>query len=323
MILNLQFLRAFAALNVVLFHIIGTAPSYGYSTDIMKIFQDWGANGVDLFFVISGFIMLYIQFERKLTITAFIKSRIIRIVPIYWFLTILVIIMNLIFPSLFRSIHLSPEWTFASLGFVSSFVLEKNPIVHVGWTLEWEMLFYLVFGLSLGFRRWMYSVSVTVATLLLLGVLISNFILVEFIAGMFIALVIKKFGIGTGVYGRTSLLAGFFLLLLSINIEIRNIIESRVIIWGVPSALIVYGAISTAQVKSELGKLLGDASYSIYLIQFFSIPLFYKLLIYFDIRLNSDFLSLLCLFTTVIGGTLLYFVVEKPLIQFFRCKMIT
>jgi len=319
MILNLQILRAFAALNVVLFHIIGTSEAYGYGTEALAVLQGWGANGVDLFFVISGFVMLYTQLESKRTVSDFLKLRIIRIALIYWFVTLLVILLYLLHPSSFSDFKLTPEWALASLGFVSSVTIGSSPIVNVGWTLEWEMLFYLVFGLSLWFKSWIISLSTTVITLLLIAVLASNFILVEFIAGMAIAILIKKYGFIA--HGRASLVIGLLLLSASISSEVRYLIESREILFGIPSALIVYGAVTTTQVKSRVGKLLGDASYSIYLIQVFSIPIFYKFASYVDIEFNSDLLTLMCLLATAIGGTAMYLIVEKPLIGFAKRRV--
>lgn len=321
MILNLQHLRAFAALNVVVFHIIGTSESYGFGTDAIAPLEGWGANGVDIFFVISGFIMLFTQLENKRTVSDFLKLRIIRIALIYWFVTLLIILIYLIRPSSFSDFKLTPDWALASLGFVSSAVIGKSPIVHVGWTLEWEMLFYLVFGLSLWFKNWLISLSTTVTTLLLIALLTSNFILVEFIAGMAIAILIKKYGFIA--YGRTSLAFGFLLLLASISDGFSYGLESRVILWGIPSAFIVYGAVTTAQIKSRLGKLLGDASYSIYLIQVLSIPVFYQIVSYVDVDLNHDALALICLLATAIGGTVMYLIVEKPLIRFAKRRVVS
>ena len=69
MISNLQFLRAFASINVVYFHTLLGSESYGKSTNILQILGGWGANGVDIFFVISGFVMIYshIQNPKKFT----------------------------------------------------------------------------------------------------------------------------------------------------------------------------------------------------------------------------------------------------------------
>ena len=90
---NIQALRAFAAINVALFHIIGTAASYSQSSNYLSALEGWGSNGVDIFFVISGFIMLHTQMERRRSVIDFLKLRLIRIMPIYWLLTAFVIML--------------------------------------------------------------------------------------------------------------------------------------------------------------------------------------------------------------------------------------
>ena len=87
MIANLQLLRAFAAINVIIYHIIGTSVAYGYELNFINILSGWGANGVDIFFVISGFIMYFSQAQNPKTPIKFLKSRLIRIVPLYWLMT--------------------------------------------------------------------------------------------------------------------------------------------------------------------------------------------------------------------------------------------
>nr|WP_076754713.1 acyltransferase family protein [Acinetobacter schindleri] len=67
MLSNIQILRAFAAINVVIFHVIGASLHYKIPATSLLFMKDWGQNGVDIFFVISGFIMVYIQ-EKKIEI---------------------------------------------------------------------------------------------------------------------------------------------------------------------------------------------------------------------------------------------------------------
>ena len=319
MLLNLQLLRAFAALNVVLFHTIGAAVSYGYETNLISYLEGWGANGVDIFFVISGFVMLYTQLDNKRTVKDFLILRAIRIVPIYWLLTLTVTTIYIAAPFLFREMIISTEWVLASLGFMSTAVVGKSPIVYVGWTLEWEMLFYLVFGLSLWFRSWAVTLSVTSLALISIALVVSDFILLEFLVGLIIALLFKRYGFNS--FGKISLILGGLLLSLSISEEVRELVESRVILWGLPSVLIVYGAVTTPQVSSKLGKLLGDASYSIYLIQMLSIPVFYKILSFLNIQLSNDLLAIACLIATAIGGTVMYLLIEKPMTQLIKRRV--
>ena len=100
MISNLQFLRAFAAINVVIYHIIGTSIAYSYDLNLINKLAGWGANGVDVFFVISGFIMYFVQNKNpKKKPIEFFKSRLIRIVPLYWLMTFLSFGVFYILPS--------------------------------------------------------------------------------------------------------------------------------------------------------------------------------------------------------------------------------
>jgi len=316
MLNNLQLLRAFAALNVVLLHAIGTSASYSYEANFISVFGEWGANGVDIFFVISGFVMLFTQLDNKRSVKDFLLLRAIRIIPIYWLLTLLVIAIYIVAPFVFREMVISTKWALASLGFLSNVLVEKHPIVYVGWTLEWEMLFYLVFGLSLGFRSWTTSLFITCVVLLGVAFIADNFILVEFIGGLCIALLYKRYGYQR--YGMFSLVLGTILLSLSLFDSVKLLIDSRVILWGLPSILIVYGVICSPQIESKIGKLLGDASYSIYLIQMLSIPVYYKFLSVLNIKMNNDLLVIACLIATAIGGVALYLLVEKPMISFLK-----
>jgi surface polysaccharide O-acyltransferase-like enzyme len=74
MLYNLQILRAFAALNVVYFHIIKSAESYRQPVVLFSFLDGWGANGVDVFFVISGFVMVYTQSVREKKALTFYRT---------------------------------------------------------------------------------------------------------------------------------------------------------------------------------------------------------------------------------------------------------
>jgi len=320
MIQNLQLLRAFAALNVVLFHAIGTSASYDYETNFISALKGWGANGVDIFFVISGFVMLLSQLENKRSVKDFLVLRAIRIVPIYWLLTLSVIALAIFTPSLLRSGGvISMESLLASLGFLSQAITGKAPVVYVGWSLEWEMLFYLVFGLSLYFRSWKATLITTFSVLLGISLFTSFLMLLEFIAGMCIAILYKCYGWRS--YGKLALFLGVLLLFSSLLDNVRLLIDNRVILWGVPSTFIVYGVISVEQIRSTIGKLLGDASYSIYLMQMFSIPAYYKFLTALKIQLNNDLLIVICLVATALGGVAMYLLIEKPMLSFLKSRI--
>lgn len=312
MINNIQALRAFAAINVVFFHIIGTSESYSQGVGLLGYLKGWGANGVDIFFVISGFIMLYIQMTQRRSPFDFFKNRILRIVPIYWLLTLFVIILYLFLPSIFREMNLTPVWAISSLFFTSSVFTNQHPVVYVGWTLEWEMLFYLIFSVSLFFDKLRLQVGFVVASLTCVSFLTENYIVLEFLLGMLVAYAHKKATLSKR-QGLLVFFFGLFALLLSLLPSVVSWGLNRVLLWGIPSYFIVYGLVSCAQIRGRFFTYLGDASYSIYLVQMLTIPAFYK----FSSKIlggwNGDFLALLCLFSSVAFGCLVYSLAEKPI----------
>ena len=96
----------------------------------------------------------------------------------------------------------------------------------------------------------------------------------------------------------------------------------RLLIWSVPGCLMVLGAIYAKQLQSKLFILLGDSSYSIYLIQVFTIPIFYKGLSWLEIGSgSSDFLAVCCLALTAATGVLSYFFLERPLGAYLKIRL--
>lgn len=75
-------LRAFAALNVAGVHILEQSARYGQDVALFALLQNWGHSGVDLFFVISGFIMVYIQRRRPCDAATFLGHRLYRVIPL-------------------------------------------------------------------------------------------------------------------------------------------------------------------------------------------------------------------------------------------------
>ena len=312
MINNIQALRAFAAFNVVLFHIIGTSASYSQNVDYLSYLEGWGSSGVDIFFVISGFVMLHTQFLKRRSPFQFLRSRIVRIVPIYWVITLFVLSLYVLFPSLFREMEVTPTWAFSSLFFMSSIFAGKHPIVHVGWTLEWEMFFYVMFAFGLIFRAWRFQAGFVTLAIFLVSILANSFIALEFLLGMLVAYIYREFRLDK-TQGAVVFFLGTCVLLLSISSEIAELEINRVLIWGLPSFFIVCGLLYCPQIKSHYLTYFGDASYSIYLVQMLTIPAFYKFSSKIFHDWNGDVLAVLCLLSSVTFGCLIYSLIEKPI----------
>jgi exopolysaccharide production protein ExoZ len=311
MINNIQALRAFAAINVVLHHIIGTSASYSQSVDFLRYLEGWGANGVDIFFVISGFVMLHTQLLQRRSPYQFLKNRVIRIVPIYWGISLFVLILYFLLPNLFREMVITPTWAISSFLFSSSVFADKPPIVYVGWTLEWEMFFYCMFAFGLFFKSWRIQTGFVMLSISIVSFFSGEFIALEFLFGMLVAYIYRDFYLGT-FKGIISFIFGCFLLLLSLSSNVLALEINRVLLWGLPSFFVVLGLLYCPQIKARLFSYLGDASYSIYLIQMLTIPAFYKLSSKFMSGLNGDLLAIFCLFLSVIFGCMIYSLIEKP-----------
>ncbi len=314
MLLNIQILRALAALMVVFFHTVGTAYLYGWGDYYFNstILYKWGAIGVDIFFIISGFIMVYIQAIKKRSPYSFLKDRIIRIVPIYWFLTAFYALLLLVLPSIFNQKKFDIIELFQSLFFMSG-VNYSQPILYVGWSLEYEMLFYIFFSISLFFSNIKYTVISTI-TLTVLSVIFFklNGVALNFLLGMLVGLFwIKRRNFLSPVVSFFFIVIGFALI---INTESPD--SFRALIWGVPSLLIFVGFLYYPEIKNKILIRLGDASYSIYLIQVFSIPFFYKMVLLLNVKnifMNEFVYIFSCVLFSAIVGFLVYFYIEKPL----------
>jgi exopolysaccharide production protein ExoZ len=130
---NIQALRAYAAVAVVLWHTGFTFPHM----------LQMGKFGVDIFFVISGYIMARIcEGDTRF----FLRRRLIRIVPPYWAMTFLLFCFSLFFPKLLLSTDADPSDLVRSLLFIPYYREDGliRPLLYVGWSLNYEILFYLL-----------------------------------------------------------------------------------------------------------------------------------------------------------------------------------
>lgn len=140
MLLNLHLLRAFAALAVVYFHI--TSPNG------LNLSPNIGSHGVDVFFVMSGFIIAYIGARSP---DRFLVRRFIRIVPFYWTATLAIFALSALVPQYFHSTRPDVVQLVCSLFFVPRQTSYSGmvPTLLLGWSLNYEMYFYVLFALAL------------------------------------------------------------------------------------------------------------------------------------------------------------------------------
>ena len=165
MLFNIQALRAVAALLVVFVHIDRLAELAGFRSGTTA----FGNTGVDLFFVISGFIMVVTVTERPQSPSQFFRHRVARIVPLYWLVTLAVFTLALVAPVLLQSTKANPAELLKSLAFIPypRSDGQMHPLVFVGWTLNYEMMFYALFAVGMLFARKATGFAFTLGALVL------------------------------------------------------------------------------------------------------------------------------------------------------------
>lgn len=335
MIYNLQLLRAFAAISVVVLHVTSNAG--------LNLNAGVGGYGVDLFFVISGFTMTYIG--RGPAATFFLR-RCIRIIPLYWAATIGTFVVSWVSPGLVESAAASFPHLLHSLAFIPfpNRLGVMQPTLALGWTLNYEMYFYALFTLGLlvtpRHAAIVASGLVVAATLLIriVGVndkaitFYSDPIVFEFIFGIFTYYAVNALTaveLRSGVLSkRATLFAIAAIAVIPILLQEKLLPDSRVLCAGLPSALLVFSLV-VIETKYHMPRsakplgILGDASYVLYLTHPF--------VVYGAIRLflRPAQMSSLALALATLGLTLLaiivavtiHFYLESPLLEFLRRRL--
>lgn len=312
MLYNIQIARLVSLSFVAITHIFWTGSSYNQISHYSSFVVYYSHNFVDLFLVISGFIIYYVQYKNGKTSFLFIKDRIIRIVPIYWILTLVLITIAYTWPKIFNSLYLDQDKIIRSFMFCYSITNREHPVIFLGWSLEVEFVFYVVFFISMILTKNKSPLYFTCAMLAGLAIFASvKPIILDFALGMISC---KMYLDGRmSKYKNLFLAAGMLGILASplLNLRYYDYLE-RVFVWGIPSSLIIFWAASCRQVRESIFTEIAKASYSIYLIQAFTIPAFYKFSSRFLPFTQGDILALVCFVFTIGSGVAFYHAVEAP-----------
>ena len=280
-IVSIQYLRAVAALLVVFYHAIYQIKEY------QGLFEGglwrFGAAGVDIFFVISGFIMWVTTAERPAAPLAFMSNRIVRIVPMYWIVTLGLFALSSALPNAIMIVDTTPGHLARSLLFIPHPDPAQPerlwPLLLTGWTLNYEMFFYGIFACALLLpRRFMLPAVFAV----FLGLTLAGFaglahgpalsfwtesIVMEFVAGMLVGRLYLDGRLSFSTPISVALVVAGGVLLVAATPWAAP--QTRLLAWGLPALMIVIGALSLESCCTPRDKgileLLGDASYSIYL----------------------------------------------------------
>ncbi|OJF92518.1 acyltransferase family protein [Pararhizobium antarcticum] len=320
-IASVQYLRVVACWCVVLFHIFASLNSeLGWSNHF-----GFGAIGVDIFFVISGYIMaMIIARDEDFRPMTFLMKRIARIVPIYWVMSAGAVAITFALPHLMNRPEMEWSKIISSMLFLPDPVAGSIlPIISVGWTLNLEMFFYCLVAFTVwisGDRGMMVTIGVLVlivlAGLLVDGGTIFNFftqpLLLEFAFGI----LIWRYGV---IATRQKWFTGFWLV--SMPVLVIGLIVSgayddtwRFAIWGLPAAFFFLGAQSLMTKSIPWLQKLGDWSFSTYLLHVYVIQLFVKLIaeqLPYEPMLITSAIGVLIL-VIAIGSAAMFHLFEKP-----------
>lgn len=319
-IVSVQYLRAIAALSVVAYHALGAARGFPA-----------GAAGVDVFFVISGFIMWTLTERAEAAPGRFLWRRLVRVAPPYWIATFLTAAIFLLRPGFLWMPPFTPGELMQSLLFVPhrDGWGRVYPVLTQGWTLTYEMFFYVVFAgvLFLPRRRQLAALTALFVGMAALGLLLRPSdpagatylrpVLLEFLGGVWLGCAWRVRLLRSRTVGWLLLGAAAAVFAVENWLHVKDA-PWRALVWGPPAVMAVAGALSLeragAMFRSRPLKALGDGSYSIYL--------FHPPIVALGERVLAHAPTPLRVLVTVaacgLAGVVLHRVMERPLTAWLR-----
>lgn len=293
-------LRGVAAFLVVVVHAINVSDwrfAQGLDSEAAWMatalsFNEFGASGVDLFFVISGFVMaMMLAADPHRRIGDFVMDRLIRIVPLFWLASAIYAALLMLMAR-----DIAPAALMATITVIPlDPALYVAPLLFVGWSLGFELIFYAVVGASLSSSPRHRSAIIITTLILMIGVgalsppapgvisLLFNAIFAEFLLGIgCFAIWYRYAGQASPIMARTLAGSGAALLLLSavfgvdFDAQYMAIIDGgasaqRALVWGVPWAMVMAGLLLDCRRDVHLATdtllhRIGDASFALYLV---------------------------------------------------------
>lgn len=292
---SIQILRGVAALSVVMFHLRSYLVPEGADRSLPDALFGWGAIGVDLFFVISGFIMYYVTFDKKHGIESskkFIINRAIRIIPLYY----IVLIFAFLTSGAMSTFHYQEKIDnlVSALTFMP-YLHEHAPLYilssgmyNVRWTLNYELYFYLSFAFCLLFKHRLALLAAWFISPVIISLFIFSNIVVSTQGYNYHSVIIKfatnpiilEFGLGiiSGIIytklkptyrGGSLLLPATMILLISLGIYFKLLTAYNLASGLAFSILVLIFALHNNAVTHTFPKFLitlGNISFSLYLI---------------------------------------------------------
>lgn len=323
-VISIQYLRAIAAILVLILH-----ACYKVTVYTGEKYTFGGGNaGVDIFFIISGFIMAY-TFRSDLSAHRFLWHRFLRVIPLYWLTTAVALLGYLMFPNLVNGGRES--------AIISSFLLTPSELPYLnqnGWTLSYEFLFYLLFSLAFLLNRKYNLLTVfgLICCLPLLGYIIQQFsdmgegvwgeflfhtIVIEFALGLLLFYLYGWLNLAHRARPVTAVLALLLGLVALLKPWGYPVFHIRLIDLGLPAFFLSLSILSLEKWLKEKPSLLllnlGNSSYSLYLVHAFVLSGGSVVLLKLNFVSSAPLFLLVIVLLSIIAGEACYQWLEKPM----------
>lgn len=331
-ITGIQSLRACAAILVLASH----ALLYPLAEQSLA-YGRLGWLGVILFFVVSGFIMVAVTGQGRFEAGSFIRRRVLRVVPLYWAFTFMAALLALVLPDIFKTTVFDGKQLLLSLAFIPFYNPASHglhPLYKLGWTLNYEMFFYVSFALLavLNARQRVLVLTVAYSLLSLVGLILhpesaipafyTSYMPLAFVAGAWLGLAHVE---GRLVRMPRAMIAPLVAIGLAGLVEgfwvDRGIMEDVTAFLGflafACAAIALFVGLEDRLPRFRLLELLGDASYSIYLVHIFAVAAVAGVLLKLLEPGNGLVVGgaiALAIAGGLVLGWMVYAVVEKPLL---------
>jgi peptidoglycan/LPS O-acetylase OafA/YrhL len=338
---SVQISRAIAAFMVAYLHSTGRGA--------VILLPSTGNFGVDIFFIISGFVIAFMGSKGN---AFFFLKRLFRIVPLYVIATLLMVLACVVFPEKINHAVANIPAFIKSILFIPYNIETKfepsGPILGVGWTLNYEIFFYLIMAISIKTAKTKKHADIICACVLGILYIILNIIdsdvfilqyyqnslFPEFICGILLYeiykrlkgkegknLIIENSILNVIVFG--TLCIASFIYMVGDSIYTWHTINNRNIHWGIPSLIMVFSFLNIEeQIKNNKFTrfciLLGDSSYALYLfhsfiIMFLTRIIFSRIIMKHQNIIVSIALEIIIMALTVIGSIIIYYTIDKPI----------
>src|ERR1700689_5491333 len=334
---SLQACRGVAALLVVLYHlgIAIAAPQYfgvaGFAYPL-----SFGHIGVDFFFVLSGFIITYVHWQdisRPRALPRYLQRRFVRIYPIYWIIFLAVLLAALVMPATRAAVPHELGFILKGLGPIPEEWRRhaSPPVIVVSWSLEYEVVFYLVFALAI-INRWLLAIPLALLAYAYMSCaggcefprsFFTNAIALLFILGAVVAVGERK---GLAMRSPLALAGAGTFIFISLGVaevlvpSFRSTVTQHIAL-GLASCLTIAGLLSWEKGqphKVSLGALvlLGDASYVLYLLHYPLIIVLCKLAVFVLARgaSGAGIAYVMILMLCILAAVAVHLWIEKPLL---------